>query len=188
MRFDRSRLLIALGGLAVLVVVIADPRGDKPVLVAAEPKTPSSGLAAKISTAPLVVQLPQRREMSEPRRDPFAARSWDPPPAPTPQVQAQPQPQAAPPNPYRFTGTALHHGRLKVFLADGDRVYEARPGEELDNGYRVESVNAEAVVLVHAATGTQYTIEVTSALRSPEKPAQRVAGIPDAGASAGAGP
>jgi hypothetical protein len=174
MRVDRKRLLIGLAGVAVLCVVLAPP-GAKKAPPAAEKATV---VPVRAQAAEPFVGLPQRRPIGEARGDMFGARSWAPPPPPPGTQQAQPAP---PPNPYRFAGTALHAGTLKYYVAEGDRVYEVRPGEELDKGFRVESLSREAIVLVYAPLGAQYRMEVDSTLALPP---QRVAGEPAAGAAA----
>jgi hypothetical protein len=185
MRLNRRHSLIALAGLAALVVLVADPGDSKAPLAAVEPRASVAPSPAKAAGPGPFAQLPQRRGFSESRGDMFAARSWaPPPPPPPPPQQAQPVP---PPNPYRFAGTVIHDGKLKMFVTDGDRAYEVRQGDELDKGYRVESVNREAIVLVYVPLGTQHSIEASSLLTPPSAPAQRVAGVADPGAATGAG-
>lgn len=47
---------------------------------------------------------------------------------------------------------------LIVFLALGDRVYEAQHGAELVAGYRVESVTPQLVTLLYTPLGTKVEI------------------------------
>jgi hypothetical protein len=182
MRLDRKRVLIALAGLAALCVMVAQSGGgNKATLAASEPKPAATAGPARAQAPGPFAQLQQRRPIGEPRGDMFAARSWAPPPPPP---SAQPAP---PPNPYRFAGTALHDGMLKFYVAEGDRVYEVRQGDELDKGFRVESVSREAIVLLYAPLGAQYSIEVSSTLTAHSEPSQRGAGVPDAAAGATTG-
>lgn len=66
---------------------------------------------------------------------------------------------------------------MRVVLVKGDRVFEVRPGETLEDGYRVESVNPRAVTFVYTPLGV--TQEVPVAGVGLDLPALRnVAGTP----------
>ena len=73
---------------------------------------------------------------------------------PSQPVRAEP-----PPNPYRFAGIATQDGAVKVFLASGERVYEANAGELLDDAWRIKSVRRDSVVLLHVPTNVEQRIE-----------------------------
>ena len=74
----------------------------------------------------------------------FATHSWyvaPPPPPPTPPPPA-PAP-SAPPFPYTFVGAYTSQGDGTVyFLAQGDRVVDARVGDRLDGVYQFETATA----------------------------------------------
>ena len=187
MTINRRRLLIAVAGLATLVLVLAGRGGKEPALAAhAEPKGASTQHPARVARSEAFERLPRRRAIGEQRGELFATRSWAPPPPPPPPASAQAE-AAPPPNPYRFAGTVVHDGKFRAFVADGDRVFEAREGEELERGYRVESVSREAIVLSYIPLGTRHQIEVSTLLAAPGEPPQRVArGMePGAGGSTG---
>jgi hypothetical protein len=83
----------------------------------------------------------------------FARHSWfvAPPPLPVVPVPppAPPEP-TAPPLPYTFIGSYAPAGDLPVFfLTRGDRVIEARVGDQLDGVYRFESAAADQLVFVY---------------------------------------
>lgn len=180
MRIKSSRMLIGATGVAGLVAMGIQTGADKGPVAAPQEKPAITHTASRAVV--LAPQLPQRREIAEQYGDPFATRSWAAPPPPqTPQPQitnaVAPLP---PPNPYRLAGTVVHDGRLQIFVADGNRVFETREGEELDKGYRVESVSRDTVVLIYTPLGTRHTIEVTSVLQMPPRPPERVAALPNA--------
>lgn len=143
--------------------------------------------------------LPERAAIGEPRGELFGAQSWAPP-----QVSSAVAPKAAPaapPNPYKVAGKVVQNGGARVFLVKGDRVIEARTGEELDGGYRIEAIAADHVVLVYVPLGTRESLPFSSvfttegaqaavpatpptAVQAPAPAAAAVAGA----ATAGAGP
>lgn len=187
MRSGSRWLLIGLAAVATGVLIMVDRTGGESTSSPRERTTP----AAQTPPPGLFTRLPQRSEFDG-RGDLFAARSWAPPaparPPPAPakppaEPQAQEAPPAPPPNPYRFAGTALQDGVLKTFLAAGDRLFEAREGEVLEPGFRVESVTREVVVLVYEALGTKHQIELAPALVPAQ--AQRGGRAADAGPTAG---
>jgi hypothetical protein len=147
----RTWALIALaGGTAALAYF--SPRGADEA---------SAGAAAG-STAPpgsgftLPASLPERRSIAAPKRALFGV---PPPPAPAaPPVVAE-APPAPPANPYALAGTSSQGGVLRVWLGIGNRVYEARPGEMLDETWRVQSASREAVVLLHVPLNLEQRLE-----------------------------
>jgi hypothetical protein len=167
MPFDRRRLLLLVVAAAPLALLLAGEDPDEARQAAASGATALSPAPAAQRADPYET-LPRRRPIGKAGEgDAFGPRSWAPPPPPPSRAKREPAPPQAPPNPFRFGGTTLHGGKLKTFLLDGERVYEARPGEELDRGYRVESVSPEQIVLVYMPLGIRYTIEAGSALNAP---------------------
>jgi hypothetical protein len=104
--------------------------------------------------------LPVRETLGRARNDPFAARSWAPPPPPPPTVQASEAPAApaVPPLPYRFAGTVQYGGRLSVVLAAGERIHLVRPGQVIDEVYYVRAMSREAVTLVYTPLGVDQQL------------------------------
>lgn len=90
------------------------------------------------------------------------------PPKPAPVVQAP----TAPPNPYKVAGVLVQEGASRVFLAKGDRVYEVKEGEALDDAYRVEAIGPAQVTLLYLPLGTRDVLPIQSAL-AVDAPAQR---------------
>ena len=81
----------------------------------------------------------------------FAPHSWYVPPPPPPPAPPPPAPvPTAPPLPYTFVGSYAPKGDPPVFfLAHGDRVIDARVGDQLDGVYQFESAAGGQLVFVY---------------------------------------
>jgi hypothetical protein len=161
--------LISLAAVATGVASFVAPEEPSPVAIAT-PVQRARVVPATLRQQAPIGDLPARAAIGKPRGELFAARSWAPPPAPA--APQQPVAPAAPPNPYRFAGTSHHNGVRKVFLIMGDRIFEAKAGEKLEQGFRVDSVSPEAVILVYEP----MDIPVTIATAFPDAPAPAAAG------------
>jgi hypothetical protein len=71
--------------------------------------------------------------------DLFSSHSWYvPPPPPPPTPREAPVAPSAPPLPYTFLGSYIKSGDKPVyFLVRGDRVFDVRSGDTLENTYAV---------------------------------------------------
>lgn len=108
------------------------------------------------------------RTIPRSKGDPFANLSWLPPPPPPP----APPPPAAPPKPaepvtpplpFVFVGM-LERGSAKpeAFLAKGDALLVVSAGDMLDNNtYRVDSLNANEVVITYLPMNVQQSLNVS---------------------------
>jgi hypothetical protein len=134
------------------------------------------------------VALPERKALDNARADLFALRDA-PRPKPAPILEARGEIAAPPPPPmaYRVAGQVTVGGKGEVLLAKGDRVFSVRPGELLEDGYRVEAIEPSRVTLVYTPLGTTHALPLLSALeaqapRSSPKPLppspQELAAIP----------
>lgn len=94
-----------------------------------------------------------------------------PPPAPIPQpLVVAPPPPAPPPQDYRFLGRLTGpDGVEQVLLMRGDSVAPVKTGTTLDNGYVVETIGSDAVLLIYPPLGTKATIPI-SPLQPPQMP------------------
>jgi Tfp pilus assembly protein PilO len=81
----------------------------------------------------------------------FAPHSWYVPPPPPPPAAPTPPPEpTAPPFPYTLIGSFAPEGNPPVFfLAQGDRVIDARVGDRIDGVYQFESAAAGQLVFVY---------------------------------------
>jgi len=82
-----------------------------------------------------------------------AAPSPPPPPAP---------PQA-PPIPFRFIGAQEIDGAKLVFLEQQNRTHIARPGEEVAEGWRLDSVTERSIIFTYVPLGQQSTLALGGA-------------------------
>ena len=98
-------------------------------------------------------------------RDAFGTRNWLAPPPPPPKAAPAPvvvvaAPVAPPPPPpptlpYRFVGMLDGNpaNRPQVFLALGEKLLVAAPGDVLDGGFRLDTVRNTELVFTHVQQG-----------------------------------
>jgi len=84
-----------------------------------------------------------------------------PPPLPA-FVSAPPQVPVAPPLPYRFVGEIVLPTETWAFLARGDETFRVREGGTISGEYKVESMKADELVLLHLASGVHQTARLAS--------------------------
>lgn len=102
--------------------------------------------------------------LSPAKRDVFAPKLVAPPPAlataPKADPAPPPPPQAPLPN-LRFMGWMVDPaGKRLVYLARGDAAVLVGPGDRLDEGYVVESLKSDAVVLVYPSLNARATVPI----------------------------
>jgi hypothetical protein len=94
----------------------------------------------------------------------FSAHSWyvaPPPPPPAPVVVQAPPVPTAPPLPFAFMGSYRTEGAgLTYFLTAGDRVYDVRVGDTLDNTYSVDGVRSGQLLLTYMPLKIQQSLAV----------------------------
>ena len=91
----------------------------------------------------LLTRIARRVAESKAVESLFHSHSWyvaPPPPPPAPVVVVKPPPPTAPPLPFSVMGSYAHPGDATVyFLTRGDRVFDVRVGDTIDNTYSVDS-------------------------------------------------
>jgi hypothetical protein len=106
------------------------------------------------------------------QRDPFVplqppAPKPPPAPPPPPVVMLPPPPPAAPSAPAvkaRFLGRMVTPaGDTLVFLSSADKTWLARPGDELEEGYVIDAVTEQSVVLAYPALSVKVTLPLPAA-------------------------
>lgn len=102
-------------------------------------------LASSIDGAP-ASGLPQRVWGEESASDPFRITAWYTAPRPR---QEAPPPPVAPPLPFIYFGKMAEGEQPYAFLQNGRAVQVVKPGDVLDNKYRVESITSKAVTFVY---------------------------------------
>ena len=99
----------------------------------------------------------------------FAVHSWyvPPPPPPPPVVSASqnlvPPPPQAPPMPFAYMGSYAPDGAAPVFfLTRGDRVYDVRIGDVLENTYSIDAFSGGQLVLTYKPLNIQQQLSTGS--------------------------
>ena len=95
--------------------------------------------------------------------DPFIGVVIPPPSVPPPAAQpvVTPMPPAPPAQEYRFLGRITSpDGSEQFLLSRGDASAAVTTGTVLDNGYVVESISQDAVVLVYPPLGSKVSIPI----------------------------
>lgn len=92
-------------------------------------------------------------------RDPFGARSWNPPPPPPPPA-APPAPPMAPPLPYAFLGKKFEDGAWEVYLGRSEQSFVVRPGTVLEGLYRVDRIEPPQMALTYLPLGQVQTLSI----------------------------
>jgi len=94
----------------------------------------------------------------------FSGHSWYVPPPPPPVVQRAPPPPSAPPLPFTVLGSYASAGGVPVyFLVKGDRVYDVRIGDVLDNTYSVDGVSHGQLQLTYLPLRISQSLPVGGA-------------------------
>jgi hypothetical protein len=118
----------------------------------------------------LDLQRLQRGPQQEPESDPFGTRDFRPPPPPKPKNMAAalptvampvpPPPPQAPPLPFIYLGRLNEDKDTTVFLTAGERNLVVKPGDVIDNTYKVEQVTDSVVVLTYLPMNQQQTLAI----------------------------
>jgi hypothetical protein len=95
----------------------------------------------------------------------FSVLSWyvaPPPPPPTAPVVVAPPPPTAPPLPFAFMGSYRPDGATAptFFLTAGDRVYDVKIGDTLDNTYSVDGVKSGQLLFTYMPLKIQQSLAV----------------------------
>jgi len=170
----RTALLVGAAGLTLVAVRWADKLTDMTearagAVAEATPRPP-----AESKSRPAPEQAPaldlgklRRRPSTDPDSGAFGPRSFRgaspakgakggpsaaaaaPPPPPPPQ---------APPLPFAYIGRLVEDTDTTVFLAQGERNLVVKPGEVIDNTYKLEEVGERTVVLTYLPLSQRQTL------------------------------
>ncbi len=145
--------------LTLAAVIWPDPREEAEIVGPRTAREPAEPRPAHDGDRVHLERLSQARGAPEEAvSDLFAAQSWYvPPPPPKPQ---RPAPPAPPPLPFQYLGRLVDNGVTTVFLTRQDRHYTVRPGDVIDNTYRVDAVEATQVVLTYLPLDMQQTLPI----------------------------
>jgi len=137
----------------------------EPVVAQGTPPT-----STKEASGALDLRKLQRPRSAGPTGEIFGPRDFRPePPLPKRAIAqpgaaalqaAPPPPPQAPPLPFAYMGKLDESGATIVFLAMGDRNLVVKPGDVIDNMYRLDQVSDNAVMLTHLPTGMQQSLPI----------------------------
>ena len=170
----RAKILIGLAA-AVVAYVVLVPDGSQTVEPAGAVRGSAGASASKRDSNPrgtdrkarslsAIAKTTERLVGDTVAASLFAVQSWyiaPPPPPPAAAVVQVPPPPAAPPLPFAFMGSykALD-GNPTFFLTAGDRVYDVKVGDTLDNTYSVDGVKSGQLLLTYMPLKIQQTLAV----------------------------
>ena len=173
----KLRVGLLIGALALTLVAVrwADtltevPEASAGAVAEPVPRARSAAPAAPAQRAPaLDLQKLQRQRALDPNGDPFGPRSFRPAPpkVKTPAQQAgleapvpPPPPPQAPPLPFSYMGRLSEDADTTVFLAFGDRNLVVKPGDVIDNMYKLEEVSENTLVLTYLPLSQRQTLPI----------------------------
>ena len=124
--------------------------------------TPAAGRKSPLTNASL--RLSDRIVTDTSAGALFSAHSWyvaPPPPPPAPVVHQAPPVPTAPPLPFAFMGSyQAEGGGSTYFLTSGDRVYDVKIGDTLNNTYSVDGVKSGQLLLTYMPLKIQQSLAV----------------------------
>ncbi|WP_156392361.1 MULTISPECIES: hypothetical protein [unclassified Roseateles] len=130
---------------------------------------PSTAASAPPGTYWHAYAARQPPEFAEAERDPFAPEAPAVMPAPPPAVTVPPPAPTPPPPPpapqFRVVGWFGVEGQAQqVLLTDGQIEIVAQPGLALPDGFVVQSIDAQRLVLRYPPTQTDYALSLPASL------------------------
>lgn len=161
MNVQRRRAVLGVAAFATLAVTVWVASMDEPAQAPAVPaRTTAAGTrdtqAGKAAPRTLNLQaLASRARFGDSVQDPFAPRSWAPPPA-----AAKASAPVAPALPYTYFGRMTEEGRTVVFLQRGERSYTVGTGDVLENTYRVDDITPTAVILTYLPLKQRQSLQM----------------------------
>jgi hypothetical protein len=129
-------------------------------IVAAAPRKAANSASVASRIAPQAAPMASNSAADSPATDPeprfvaagpdlFPGLSWrPPPPAPPVVVEAPPPPPQAPPLPFKYVGRWAADDGETLFLAQGERVLTAKPGELLGQ-WRLDAADAGGLTFTY---------------------------------------
>ena len=105
----------------------------------------------------------KRAEAAPPQADPFAPRSFAPPPQPVVARSAAPEAPSAPPLPFTYIGRLIQDGKTEVFVVRGDELISIAPGQNIDAQYRVDAISEARIAFTYLPLRTRQSLELPQA-------------------------
>lgn len=150
----RRPLIVA----AVLVAAASVVAGrEKPTVELVEP--PARQTAGKAAAAPdLDLAKLTRAEAAAPQGDPFAPRSFAPPPR---QAAAAPQQRpSAPPLPFAYAGKLVQDGTTELFVKRGNELVSIAAGQNIDAEYRVDAISESSIRFTYLPLNERQSLQL----------------------------
>lgn len=156
-----SRWAAMLGALGLTLYLVWQAPGQEDTGEADSMPRRGSSLPAAAGAAPELAMdwrqlLTAKREWREEDEspDPFMVRLPAPPKPPPPPKDAAAEeveaPPEAPPLPFKYMGEANRSGGAReIYLLNGDRLYVVKPGDVLDQMYRVDGIENNVMKIVY---------------------------------------
>ena len=94
-------------------------------------------------------------------RDLFEGRQWTPPPVAV--AASAPAVDPTPPFPYAYAGRKQDGDAVEVYLTRGEFAYLVKPGEMLEESYRVVAVTPTQLTVLYVPTNFTHTIQIGDA-------------------------
>jgi hypothetical protein len=148
-----------IGALAVLTAAGMVAGREKPGVAIAEP--PAQRIEKAQALPAIDLDRLKRAQAAAPASDPFAPRSFAPPP--TPQAQAAAEPPSAPPLPFAYAGKLTQDGRTETFVLRGDELISIAAGHKIDEHYRVDAISASSIAFTYLPLKMRQSLELEEA-------------------------
>ena len=140
------------------------PREAPPAPVRSAPAAPARALTIQTS------RLERQRMVPEAAGDPFASAAWTPAAVAAAEATERAKREAASPVPppapmapalpFTFFGQLIDGNRRQVFLNHGTATVIVAPGETINNVYRVERIDDDAVHFTYLPLGQQQMLAI----------------------------
>ena len=145
--------VVAIAFAASLIVGREKPSGEVMAVHAAIPPRTIQEEGPELSVEKLRRVLPQPGTV-----DPFAPRSFAPPPPKM--ADAPPARPTAPPLPFTYLGKVIDGGKTVVFVARADENYAIEQGQTVAGAYRVDKITEAAVSFTYLPMKTKQTLTI----------------------------
>ncbi len=147
--------------LAALAGVVTGREKPGPELSEARPAPQQAAAGAPAAAADIDLAKLQRPASPAAQGDPFAPRSFAPPPQPVRAARAEKP--SAPPLPFTYVGRVTQDGVTEVFVTRGDELISIAAGQNIDTEYRVDAVSGSRIAFTYLPLKTKQSLELEEA-------------------------
>jgi hypothetical protein len=155
----KRAIVLTLALIAAAGLVAGRERPAVEVVPARATPAANAGAGAEIDLAKL-----EARAHATPQADPFAPRSFAPPPArQTAAPDARPAPPTAPPLPFVYVGRVTQDGKTEVYVLRGEELIDVVPGRKIDDEYRVDAISESSISFTYLPLKMRQSLELEEA-------------------------